>query len=469
MASLLGAALLAVPASYYRITRTECSAQFSPREHLLACAVYLLAIALLALGWMQLARTVRTERRSIGLVIGLGTLVHLVALLALPFLSRDPLFYAALGRAAAQFSAGPFVALCNTLPADDRFAQLLSPAWRCGTSAYGSGFNQLTAIIGQLAGDRLELALRLYQFVGLLTMAATAALAGLAAQATDRERGSWAAALVLFSPLAVIEGTVSAHNDGFLALATAGFAFLLTRRRPVLAGLALCAGFFIKLSAALLAGFYLVRQAMRGAQKLGQSRSRGLGITVLTLGIAVTAIAVFWCVRAFWPWLRTPAHAALALVGNSSAGYCTRSVECMPRALLFFVAHAEKAAWIVGVFFRLLAGLFLLYTAKRAAKTADPLPWAAIFFFFYFLYLHGYMQSWYFLPLLPLLFALPAGRVQRAAFVLCVSAVAYYVLYIPLYCAFGPQTPLLVSMSEFGQAAVVIIPPTVALLWRRSF
>lgn len=470
--SLLGAALLGVPAAFYRITRLECTANFSSYQHLLACGCYLLAVALMTVGWVGMLRRTDVDRPqpqppTLRAVLGLGALVQLVSLLGLPFLSRDPLFYASLGRAAVRFGGTPYTRLCDSLPPDDPFLRLLPEVWRCGTSAYGSGFNRLTVLLAQLAPDDLDLQLRLYQLVGLGALVLTAGLAGLAARAnsnstTAGDRGPWAAALVLFSPLAVIEGTLSAHNDVFLGLAAAGFVFLLTRRRPVWAGLVLVGGLLIKLSAVLLAGFYLTTAVLRGVR-----RSRWLAVALLAVAfLGVTAVSSLFGPRFYWAFY-TPAHAALELIGNptSSAGHCTRSVECLPRSFLIWIAHAKTAAWLVGVGFRMFGGLFLLYTAVRAARDGATLRWAAIFFFFYYLFLHGYMQSWYFLPLLPLIPYLPV-RLRRVALVQCVCAVCYYVLYIPVYCAFSPQTAVLVTLSEVGQAAVAIIPATVVLLRR---
>lgn len=471
--SLLGAALLGVPAAYYRITRPECTANFSIYQHLFACGIYLLAVALLTAGWIGMLRRTEGAKPAATLpgVLGLGALVHLCCLLGLPFLSRDPLFYASLGRAAVRFGGTPYTRLCNSLPPNDPFLRLLPDVWRCGTSAYGSGFNRLTVLLARLSPDDLNLQLRLYQLVGLVALVLTAWLAGLAARAhasndnateTASDRGPWAAALVLFSPLAVIEGTLSGHNDVFLALVAAGFAFCLTRRRVIWAGLVVLGGLLIKLSAILLAGYYLTSLMIRGVR-----RSRRIAIALLGAGfLGVTLASSLFGPGFYWA-LYTPAHAALELIGNptSSAGHCTRSVECLPRSFLIWIAHAPTVAWLTGVAFRMFGGLFLLYTAARAARDGAVLRWAAIFFFFYYLFLHGYMQSWYFLPLLPLLGYLPP-RLRRVALVQCVCAVCYYVLYIPVYCAFSPQTPVLVSVSEVGQAVVAIIPATVVLLRR---
>ena len=150
-----------------------------------------------------------------------GTLVHVVALLVFPFLSLDPLFYAATGHAMAKYHGSPYVPLRAVLPAADPFLLALSADWQAGTSAYFPGWHELARGIAWLAGDALPLHLKLYQALGLLTMVSTAALVGLAVRTTDARRAGSAAAVVLFCPLSVIEGTLSAHNDHLLALAVA--------------------------------------------------------------------------------------------------------------------------------------------------------------------------------------------------------------------------------------------------------
>jgi len=479
-ASLAGAALLYVPAGYYHIARIECSQSPSAIQHVIACTAYLLAIALLTAGWKAVLRATASPRQrpsgpplGLGAVLLLGSAVHLLALIGLPFLSSDPLFYAALGRAAERFHAPAYARLCDTLPPSDPFFTFLLPNWRCGTNPYGPGWSSLTALIAHLGGDSLPYQLRLYQLLGLLAMVGTAALTGLAAQASlpsgkTGNRGAWAAALVLFSPLAIIEGTASAHNDAFLALTAAGCALCIAHRRHGLAGLALLSGLLIKISALILGGFYLLWQPMQWIRR----HPRWVWPLTLALLLAlVGTAAVGWT---FWPLLRPLTIAgAYHLVGSPDDPlcHCTRSVECLPRAFLHFVLHVPTVSWGIGLAFRGFAALWLFWATYRGTQLASgalsPLRWAAIFLLFYYLYLHGYMQSWYFLSLLPLLPYLP-DRLLRPAQVLCVSAVAYYVFYIPVHCAFSPATPVLVALSEVAQALTVIAPPTVALLQDRQ-
>src|SRR4029453_9001833 len=83
---------------------------------------------------------------------------------------------------------------------------------------------------------------------------------------------------------------------------------------------------------------------------------------------------------------------ASALMGSPAEVYeqCTRSFECFPRALLRWVAHQNTAAWAVGLVFRALSGLWLVYAAFQSARTGRKLPWLAAGLFGHYLFLHGF-------------------------------------------------------------------------------
>src|SRR5439155_21520073 len=121
--SFAGAALMGVPAHEFRIDRwgDDCSA-WPPFSTGFACsAVYLAALALLALGWRRACKLEWPLRR----LLAVGFAVHLVALIAPPFLSLDTLCYSAVGRAMAAFHQSAYAPLRETLPAGDRFLTLL--------------------------------------------------------------------------------------------------------------------------------------------------------------------------------------------------------------------------------------------------------------------------------------------------------------------------------------------------------
>lgn len=443
--SLLGAALLGLPARRYRVDRLLCESWPPPAENVLHGALYLLALALLTAGWLGLARR---PWRSLRQVLLLAVPAHALLLIGPPFLSQDPVFYAALGRSMATFHADAYTPLARALPAGDRFLQLLPPHWQIGTSPYFAGWNELMRLIARLGAGDVAWHLRLYQGVGLLSMLLCGGLAGRAA-------GPRAAALVLFCPLALIEGTGNGHNDAVLAALTALFALCAGGGRPreVPALLSLLAGLLVKASALLLLGFYglelLFLRLRAPARRLLPPLLAGTLLLLLAFLLLRSRIGML--------------NQFSALLGGAGHPYeyCTRSVECLPRALLRYVLLAPRAAFVVGLGFRVASAVLFLCLALGPRRDRDPLRWAATALFFYYLYFHAWSQSWYLLPLLPLL-PYADRRLYPAMLAFLVSSVAYYALYFPLNCV---TAPLHIALADFFEALVEIVPPTVLLLY----
>ena len=446
--ALAGAVTLWLPAFRFRIDATACASWPALPAGALYGLAYAVAVALLTAGWL---RALRAEW-TLGRALAVGALVNAVAMVAPPFASNDPLFYAALGRSMARFGASPATPLSAVLPAADHFLAVLPAAWHAGTSPYGPAFNQLARAVAWLGGDDLSLQLRIFQGINLVVLVATAALAGAAF-------GARAASLVLLAPLAVVDGTVNPHNDVFLALAVAAFALALSRRREAAGLAALAAALAIKLSGALLVVFDLLRLLLRpAAARLRAATLLGAGALVASSGVVAVVVA-----PRLWPSL----GAFTALVGDphEASPHISRSVEALPRAFLTYVVHAPVASWALGLPFRAAGALWLLWCAYRAARDQQPLRWAAIALFVYYLFLHAFLQAWYLLPLLPLATQLPEWlQPPMRLFVVCLTA--YYALHLPLDCDLEPAV---IGAKEFCEAALVILPAAFTLLaaWRR--
>ena len=150
-----------------------------------------------------------------------------------------------------------------------------------------------------------------------------------------------------------------------------------------------------------------------------------------------------------------------ALVGSPADpwDYCTRSVECLPRVVLRWILHRPTAAWKVGLMFRLLGLSWIVRCAWHAGRR--PLAALGTGLCVYYLYLHGWAQSWYLLPLLPLMpFATAAtGPAMR---ILCVSGCAYYGVFLIGGCVEEDLDRGLVDLIE---GLLTVVPPSLAL-WR---
>ena len=447
--ALAGAVLLWLPAYRFRIDAASCASWPGPGAGALYALAYAVAVALLTAAWLRAAALAWSLPRA----LVLGAVVHLVAMVGPPFASNDPLFYAAIGRAMAQHHASATTPLSTVLPPADPLLALLPPGWRAGTSPYGPLFNQLARAIALVGGDDLTRQLRLYQLINVALLVATAALAGVAL-------GARAAVVVLFCPLAVVDGSVNPHNDALLALGTAAFALALARRREAAGALALVATLAVKLSGALLLAFDLLRLVL--APLAARLRLR-LMVAVGAL-IAVAAVAAIVVAQRLWP--ATTAFTALVGDPGEHHPHFTRSFEALPRALFTYVLQVPAASWSIGLVFRAAGALWLLWCAVCAARDSRPLRWAAIALFGYYLGLHAFLQSWYLLPLLPLATQLPTWA-QRPMRVFVVCLTLYYALSIPLDC---DARPWVIGVKELAEAALVILPAAFMLLgaWRRS-
>lgn len=458
--SALGVALLLPIGLRYRIDLTTCAAWPPLGTNIVACLVYWAALALLSVAWLSVPRAPAPRGGwTLPRVLALGLPIHLLAMQTPPFLSRDPLAYATIGRLIGRFHGSPYRPLTEGLPPGDPYLARLPLHWQGRGSAYFPGFNALAGLldrlVGALAGDDLARRLMAFQCVSLLALLCTAALLSWAVQKkaqldgpADSDAGPRAALSFLLCPLVLIEGTMTAHNDALLSTSVALFVCAFLARRPLLAVLSLALGLLVKASALIPLVVYGGALVL-GAPQVARHRRAALGLGAA--GLVVGLLIGLPLLHRFTPLLGSP---------RDPFEYCTRSIECIPRSLLRYILDAPTAAWIVGLCFRGLGGLFLLAMAVRAARRQQLLQTLAAAFLFYYLYLHGWYQSWYWLSLLPLLpFADP--RQRPAMTVLCISAVAFYGLVLIFDCATAPVTVALVDLVE---GLMTVVPPTLVLL-----
>ncbi len=265
---------------------------------------------------------------------------------------------------------------------------------------------------------------------------------------------------MLFAPIAVVDGTVNPHNDAFIALAVAAFALALapSPRRETAGIVALVAALAIKLSAALLVVFDLLRLALAPFA----ARIRARAVVATAIAVAVAGVAALVVAPRVWPAL----GAFTAIVGDpaESNPHFTRSWEGLPRAFLVYVVHWPLPSFVIGLVFRAASVVWIAWCAFAAARDGAPLRWAATMLFVYYLCLHAFLQSWYLLPLLPLATQLPRFA-ERASYVFIICITMYYAISIPLDC---DGRPVVIGAKELSEAVLVVLPAFFTLLagWR---
>ena len=477
--SFVGAALLALPGHQFSILRhaDRCNDWPPVLEGAAWAAVYVAAVALLTIGWQRGRRSSMSARQ----LLGWGVAVHLVAWCAPPFLSLDIFNYVATARAAAARWGNAFLPIDRVLPAGDPLLGLMAAQCRGLGTGYLHGFVAVAWLIGKAAGGRVMLNLQLFRLVALAAIVVAAWLTGAAAASRDNSddgsddgdgRGddgddgdgrdgdarASAVATVILCPAAILEGTVNGHNDAWLMPAMAGFALALLRRRQRAALLALAAGLLVKATALLPLGFVVLTRLFARFQRLLSAR-RVLAAGALATLVAMALVYVLrhqpFVARMLWELVGAP---------GDTLPRCTRSPECVPRALLLYLFDLRATSWAVGLAFRAASALWLLWAAYRAAESGELLRWLATALLVFLLVFQSRFQAWYVLLLLPLA-PFAGARVGRAIRVYCVSAVLYYAIRLPLNCSFAPVA---VGAKELCELLIVSVPPLVALARRPS-
>ncbi|MBZ0217424.1 MAG: hypothetical protein K8F25_12775 [Fimbriimonadaceae bacterium] len=390
-------------------------------------------------------------------------LLHSLVILVPPFLSDDALAYSAIGSAIGLYGQPMYAPIGSGLPESDAYLQLLAqyPEWLTRGSTYGPAFNAFAALVIGVAGQNVSLALHLFQLISAAALFATALLASEAAMA-------WAASistdsdpqrvrlhvlrLILFCPLALIEATNNAHNDVFLALAVAVFTWLVVKRSIASAILVLITGVAIKFSGILPVAFII-------AQKIA-SRMTSLRTLISTGLLFATSLGIMlWIV---WPVIEQSASTIIRLIGspNQLFPFCTRSLECIPRVIFHLVLDAPITSWLIGLVFRAGGIMLLVILAIRARTTGQILTFLAAFILLYYLFFHAYMQAWYLLSLLPILYFLD-DRLKPVALTFVISSLAQYSLDFSLACL--KVSPWAEIRETFG-LLFVLSPPIFVLV-----
>lgn len=223
----------------------------------IALALVYAGLAVLAMAWLHLGRSVRRGEAGTdqGRLLRIGALWGGPLLIAVPLFSRDLYSYAAQAQIAHAgldpYSVGPV-----SLPGP--FLDGISGMWVDTPAPYGPLWLGLGRAIATLAGDRVVttvLFMRLLAVVGLLLVARY--LPRLAAACGADPRGAlW---LGVLNPLVLVHFVAGGHNDALmLGLVLAGLTVAVeaTEERWVAAGVALtAAAVLVKAPAVIAVGF----------------------------------------------------------------------------------------------------------------------------------------------------------------------------------------------------------------------
>lgn len=447
--SLVGAGLLAVPASVFRIDvlAEQCSRWPAQTTALAMGAVYLAALACLTVGWLTATRD--ASQRSTAF-LG-AVLIHVVALVAAPpFLSMDPLFYAAIGHVTVA-GGDPYLPLASAL-AGDPLLSLLPESWRTGNSAYFPGFHVIAALLSRAAAGSILTELRLFQALASVCMLAVAAMIGGAVRRrSDEKTAAQAVALVGLCPLVVIEATVGAHNDAVIAVTVAVAVVLLVRGRRLAALCATSLGLLIKASALVP---LVVELGALGLRRISPRR-----VVLLTALALLVGGVMLWQARLAWP--RLASFTALIGTIDNQPPHVTHSWESLPRAFAYAILHSPVAVFLLGLLFRAFGATWLAFCAARAARDRDAvIGWLATATYGYYLFFHGYMEGWYLLTLVPLVPFAPAQLVRPIKIYL-VAQVAWYPITLWRMC---DHSQWAWAAKEIGEGIVATVIPTLALI-----
>ena len=425
-----------------------------------------LGLALLGLAWIWvLRRTSTSTGPTLGEVLLLAVPVHLVTLQYATFLTNDCMYYMAIGRTIAR-GHSIFGQLIINAPAD-HVPQHVDGHY----SAYLPGFHLLCWIVALIGKESLFLSMRLYQLVAALAMFATAGLTGLTARraslagtlsasfvgsvegvdptARSERAAAKAAALVIFSPLAIIEATGNGHNDALMALSIAVFAACLASGRTIAAVAGLAIGLSIKISGILPMGIFLGALLIAPIHKRLSSRAAAaLFVTVAVLG----AVGVWLMLPTLAPYSRLFQH------GRALA--CTfRSLECPVQRWLLNAGRFDES-WAVGLAVRAAGAVFVLYAIWRICRDARPLARIGVALFVLYLYAAGQSWSWYFLSVLPLACFAPPGYYRA----ILAGLLAYPLSYAGSI-LFGALPGRYVGWQMTMELVIVNAPPTFFLIW----
>ncbi len=310
-----------------------------------------------------------------------------VASLSLPLTSNDLFSNLAYGRL-TMLGQNPYRATPQWLPVDDPFGTLVGSRWRGTPTVYGpilAAVNGLAGRAGSVPGAML-----LFKALASMAVLASIVIAHRVCRAPSMSaRSRHAFVVYAFSPVLVWELSAQSHNDAFMVLAMAAFAWAVVREREWLAMFCLAIAFYTKVAVAPLLAFYIVSIARKNA-----SRAVLMGIAVLAIGVLLFL--------PYWEGLDTLRGPSATMGGNMSrTARSFGDLACLVAA--WFGESAQRTTyrlvWLGGLI--VLVGLFV--RGLRQVRTAqDAVHHTLVMLGAYCLFASPWFQPWYVTWLLPL-------------------------------------------------------------------
>ncbi len=224
-----------------------------------AWAAVLVLVALYADG----ARRVRLAGpAAVGWISLAFPLVALAAWWAPAFHSIDVRFYAGSGWLEARYGLDPYSHVPSDVPgwASD---PMFTAYWADRPSLYGFLFAHLARGVATLSGGNLATAVALFQAIGAVTLALTAALLVTTARRLASEPRGAALFLLAMSPFLLVHHVANAHNDLLAGLFLLAAIRLASDGRFALAPSALLGAILVKWVAAIALPFFVVYMVRR--------------------------------------------------------------------------------------------------------------------------------------------------------------------------------------------------------------
>ena len=414
---------------------------------------YTLAIsALFILYWKacQLAHdtTVPFGRHLWLVVLGGALVFNALLMFQYPVDAADIFDYIIRGRMQVFHNGNPFYQVPNAFP-DDPLLKYV--AWTGVFTAYGPGWELLSAQLARLAGDDVLTNIFVYKSVSVLAYAGTALVIALLLKRSAPQRALYGVTLFAWNPLVVYSTAGSGHHDALMVFFVVLGFYFLWRKNFTLAALAVTAGALVK----YIPAFVLPVILLAALIQLKDWRAR-LGYLLTTAGacmlLATAVIAPYWRGGDFIDFSRKSTLFTTSLPTLLMVKLEEYLPERLAQVMAGRVALILLGAWI-------LRELLVLW--RRRAQTPFPferyVQAGASILLFYLLVSDLWFQPWYVIWPLALAAVLPDGIVSRGAHVLAFASMMKMPIFDFVLVRGGPLPP--VSWREWPLTIGTLFAP----------